>query len=70
MPETIRINKDGEVVEVAITNALVRDEADRPIGFISIHTDISPLKNLERRLREQNQELAEAIDSRMSFWPS
>jgi PAS domain S-box-containing protein len=50
-------HKDGHLVDVLITAAPVYDADGRQIGILSALTDITPLQEAQRRLRETNERL-------------
>ena len=49
--ETIRVRKDGRLIEVSVTISPVRDETGRIIGASKIARDITGVKQAERELR-------------------
>jgi PAS domain S-box-containing protein len=51
--ETERITKNGEIVNVSITRFEIYDEQNNPIGSVGIVRDITPVKKLEKELREK-----------------
>jgi PAS domain S-box-containing protein len=51
--ETERITKNGEIVNVSITRFEIYDEQNSPIGSVGIVRDITPVKKLEKELREK-----------------
>jgi PAS domain S-box-containing protein len=55
-------HKDGHLVDVLITAAPVYDADGRQIGILSALTDITPLQEAQRRLRETNERLRIAQD--------
>jgi PAS domain S-box-containing protein len=53
--ETLRVAKDGEVLDVALTISPIRDPGGRIIGASSIARDIRGRKALEESLRESDR---------------
>jgi len=51
--ETIRVRKDGSLVDISLTVSPIRDANDRIIGASKIARDISERKRAEDTLREQ-----------------
>lgn len=49
--ETVRLRKDGEMVEVSLTVSPVRDESGRIVGAAKIARDITQRKKAEQALR-------------------
>jgi len=58
--ETVRMKKDGELVDVSLTISPIRDAAGRIIGASTIARDITARKRTEEALRESEAELAAA----------
>ena len=50
--ETRRLRKDGTVIDVLISTAVLRDAHGAPSGFIGIINDITESKRLEAQLRQ------------------
>ncbi len=57
--EIVNRRGDGEEVDVMLTISAVRNESSQLQGFVASAFDISRRKAFERRLRQQNDELAE-----------
>ncbi|HKK93756.1 MAG TPA: PAS domain S-box protein, partial [Longimicrobiales bacterium] len=55
--------KDGSTFLGLVTNALIRDDAGRPIGVVGVSYDISDLKATEADLRERVKELHTLISA-------
>jgi PAS domain S-box-containing protein len=51
--ETVRVRKDGEIIEVSLTVSPLKDADGRIIGASKIARDITPRKRTEEQLREQ-----------------
>jgi PAS domain S-box-containing protein len=58
------IRKDGSIVWIALTVALVRHASGEPNYFISVIEDISARKRAEESLRQLNDELEERVEQR------
>ncbi len=56
--ETLRIAKDGRLVDVSITISPVKDAAGEIVGASSVARDITSRKRAEEQLRKANEELA------------
>ncbi|MDF3031939.1 MAG: domain S-box protein, partial [Moraxellaceae bacterium] len=57
-------HREGHVVWVALTVTLVRDDAGRPLYFISVIQDIDARKRLEQQLMQAHQELEARVEAR------
>jgi PAS domain S-box-containing protein len=55
--ETVRMRKDGTLVEVSVTVSPVKDKAGTVVGASSIKRDISKEKHLEKALQVRQEEL-------------
>jgi PAS domain S-box-containing protein len=56
--ETLRVRKDGEVIEVSLTLSPIKDAAGEVVGISGITRDITQRKRVERELIRRNQELS------------
>jgi PAS domain S-box-containing protein len=56
--ETIRITKNGRIIDVNLTLSPVKDATGNIIGTSGISRDISEKKRTERELRHKNEELS------------
>ncbi len=56
--ETLRVAKDGWVIDVSITISAVKDTAGNIVGASSVARDITLRKKTEEQLRKANEELA------------
>ena len=56
------LRKDGTPVDLLITAAPIHDAQGRPIGMLSVLTDVTPLQQAQRQLREANERLQIAQD--------
>ncbi len=50
--ETVRVHKNGKLIDVALTYSLMMDELGQPFGVSIIYRDISQRKEVEKRLSE------------------
>ncbi len=50
--ETVRVTKDGRLIDVSLTTSPIRDEAGRLTGFSTIARDITQRKAIERMKEE------------------
>jgi PAS domain S-box-containing protein len=55
--ETLRVRKDGSLIELSLTISPVKDSRGRIIGASKVARDISPSKETERALRESEERL-------------
>jgi PAS domain S-box-containing protein len=53
--ETVRLNKDGTLIDVSMTVSPIHDSAGRIIGASTIARDITEQKRAEERLRESEE---------------
>ena len=58
--ETVHVNKNGRLIDVALTISPIRDSAGNPIGYSTIARDITERKRSEESLRQQ-KDLYEAL---------
>jgi len=56
--ETLRLTKDGRLIEVSLTLSPIKDAAGEVIGTSGISRDITEKKRTERELIRRNQELS------------
>ncbi|HWR57582.1 MAG TPA: GAF domain-containing protein, partial [Thermodesulfovibrionales bacterium] len=56
--ETVRLKKDGTLIEVSLTLSPIKDAAGTIIGASGISRDISERKAVEKELIKRNQELS------------
>ncbi|HYC43871.1 MAG TPA: EAL domain-containing protein [Burkholderiales bacterium] len=47
--EAVRLRKDGKLIDVSLSAALVRDESGRPSGYITMFADITERKRVEKQ---------------------
>jgi len=62
--ETVRVRKDGELVEISLTISPIRDSSGRIIGAAKVAHDISARRRAERELQEQKAELSKLASER------
>ena len=55
--ETVRINKDGQTLDVSVSMSPIHDSVGKMIGVSSIHRDISERKKAEESLRQHEEQL-------------
>ncbi len=65
--ESVRQTKNGGSVYVEAHVILLRDEAGKPIGYVSVDRDITERKKAEEDLRESQSLLQNIIDGSPSF---
>jgi PAS domain S-box-containing protein len=58
--ETVRITKDGHLIDVSLTMSPIRDGSGRIVGASKIARDITERKRLEQERRRRLDELAES----------
>jgi len=66
--ETVRVRKDGSLVDISLSVSPIRDKAGRIIGAAKIARDITEAKRLqrvEREATEQLQELASELEQQV-----
>ena len=56
--ETVRRHKDGRLLDISLTISPIRDSAGRVIAVSKVARDISARIVMERRIREQSEQLA------------
>ncbi|MHB8745607.1 MAG: PAS domain S-box protein [Gammaproteobacteria bacterium] len=61
--ETVRVRKDGKLLNIALTVSPVKDAQGNIIGASKIARDITQQKEVEERLRRSEQELRALADS-------
>ena len=61
--ETVRITKDGRLIEVALTISPVRDQTGQIVGASKILRDITARKRIERELQETHAERDQILES-------
>ena len=65
--ETIRLTKDGRLIDVSVTISPLRDGRGKLIGASKVARDISERKERERRLRESEERLSQIINTVNAF---
>ena len=61
--ETVRVTKDGRLIDVALTISPLRDEAGQIVGASKILRDITERKRIERELQELHAERDQILAS-------
>ncbi len=59
--------RDGSTVSVLLATSITRDDAGNPTGFLGIATDLTQIKELEKRLRISEAAAREASHAKSSF---
>lgn len=62
--ETVRMRRDGSLVDVSTTISPVRNAEGAVIGMSGIQRDITERKELERQLKEYSQQLERKVEER------
>ena len=57
-------HKDGSMVWVRCRGMAIRDEEGKPIRMLGAHTDITAIKEAEKRLRRERDELEKRVEER------
>jgi len=65
--ETVRLTKDGHLIDVSVTISPLRDGRGKLIGASKVARDISERKERERRLRESEERLSQIINTVNAF---
>src|SRR5262249_14195606 len=65
--ETVRLTKDGRLIDVSVTISPLRDGRGNLIGASKVARDISERKQRERRLRESEERLSQIINTVNAF---
>jgi len=61
--ETIRVTKDGRLLDISLTISPIRDNRDRVIGASKVARDITERKRIERELQQQQEQLRVLAES-------
>jgi PAS domain S-box-containing protein len=64
--ESARKTKDGRSVVVEAHVILLRNDAGKPMGYVSVDRDISERRKMEAALRKANEELEEKVQKQTS----
>jgi PAS domain S-box-containing protein len=65
--ETIRVRKDGQLLDISLTISPVKDRSHRIIGISKIARDITEQKRVEKALRESEEALRAADHRKNEF---
>src|ERR1700731_3493476 len=68
--DTIRLRKDGTLLDISLSISPIRDSAGKITGASKIARDVTGRKRVERELHESEQrfrELADALDTQVQF---
>ena len=61
--ETLRLRKDGSLIEISLSASPVRDRHGRFAGISMVARDISRRKRMQQRLWQQSEELAKIMEA-------
>ena len=64
--ETLRINKDGRIIDVSVAASPIRDAHGNLVGASTIARDITERKRAEATIRELNSELEDRVRQRLA----
>ena len=68
--ETVRVGKNGELIDISLTISPVKDEAGNVVGASKIARDITERKRTEEALRALQQRYALALEERIEHTTS
>ena len=67
--ETIRITKDGNLIDISLAISPVRDESGKIIGISKIARDISSVKRAERLIKESDERFRMVVEAtKLGSW--
>ena len=66
--ETVRMKKDGDLVDVSLTISPIRDAAGKIIGASTIARDITEQKRMREALQQRAQEILEVSTPVLQVW--
>ena len=61
--ETLRVRKDGQLIDVSITTSAIRDSLGKIIGASKVARDITERKKTERAIRENEERMRLATEA-------
>ena len=61
--ETVRVTKDGRLIDVALSLSPIRDHTGRVVGVSAIAQDISARKRAEQQLQRSERQLADFVEN-------
>jgi len=61
--ETVRIHKDGSLLDISLTASPIKDSAGRIVGASKVSRDITQRKLVERALRESEERFRAIVDT-------
>ncbi|AIQ10676.1 ATP-binding protein [Paenibacillus durus] len=53
--ETLRLKRDGSVVEVSVSTSVIRDEEGKPVSFVHVSRDMTERNRMEELLRQSEK---------------
>ncbi|OBZ15299.1 PAS domain-containing sensor histidine kinase [Bacillus sp. FJAT-27264] len=53
--ETLRLKKDGSIVEVSVSTSVIRDEEGKPLSFVHVSRDMTERNRIEELLRRSEK---------------
>ncbi|QWU16377.1 PAS domain S-box-containing protein [Paenibacillus sophorae] len=53
--ETLRLKRDGTVVEVSVSTSVIRDEEGKPVSFVHVSRDMTERNRMEELLRQSEK---------------
>ncbi len=62
--ETMRVKKDGQLVDISVTVSPIRDDQGRIVGASKVARDITERKKIEQEIRELNTSLERRVFER------
>ncbi|WP_025692997.1 ATP-binding protein [Paenibacillus zanthoxyli] len=53
--ETLRLKRDGSVIEVSVSTSVIRDEEGKPVSFVHVSRDMTERNRMEELLRQSEK---------------